>query len=200
MVELTEFVQRRCWELIHIFDEKASGIRDNRPQLIELMKEARQRRFDVIIVYKLDRLARSMKHLVTLLHEFHELDIEFVSLKDSLDLASASGRLLTHLLGAFAEFEADLIRSRVNAGLANARRKGKRLGRPPTLDHSKILNLRETGLSLSAIAMRLGCTKGAVSKSLKKTRLQVVEKRGSCDKKKGVSKTKVLETGLEPPN
>src|SRR5690606_15340854 len=120
--ELTEFEERRGWELIRVLDEKASGTKDNRPHLIELMKAAHQRHFDIVIVYKLDRLARSMKHLVTLLHDFHELGVEFVSLKDSLDLSSASGRLLTHLLGAFAEFEADLIRSRVNAGLANARR------------------------------------------------------------------------------
>ena len=197
-----EFVGRRDWQLVRSFDEKASGTKDNRPQLIELMKDARQRRFDIVLVYKLDRLARSMKHLVTLLHEFHELGIEFVSLKDNLDLSSASGRLLTHLLGAFAEFEADLIRSRVNAGLANARRKGRRLGRPPTLDHAKIKSLRESGLTLSAIAKELGCTKGAVSKTLKKARRQVAENTPNRNAENGVSKTEVLATGFlhSPPH
>ena len=94
------------------------------------MADAKRRRFDIVLVWKLDRFARSLKHLVEAIAEFESLGVQFVSLRDNLDLTTPSGRLMFHVIGAMAEFEKSLIQERVCAGLRNARAKGKRLGRP----------------------------------------------------------------------
>ena len=99
-----------------------------------MLKDARSKRFDVVLCFKMDRLCRSLRDLVITLQDLTELGVEFVAIKDQIDLTTASGRLMTHLLGAFAEFEASLIRERVMSGLANAKAKGKKLGRPRTIN------------------------------------------------------------------
>lgn len=169
--ELTRYVESRGWVIFKIYEDKATGTNGNRPMLKALLKEARERQFDVLVCWKLDRLFRSLKDLIATLQELTEIKIDFISLKDNIDLTTSSGRLMMHLLGAFAEFEASLIRERVRAGMANAKARGKRLGRRPEIDSKRVVELRNQGMSLSSIAKELGVTKGAVSKCLSKLRL-----------------------------
>jgi DNA invertase Pin-like site-specific DNA recombinase len=128
--DLRPFAQSRGWSLVGEYVDHCTGSKESRPELNRLLADARQRKFDVIVVWKLDRFARSLKHLVVALAEFESLGVQFVSLKDNLDLTTASGRLMFQIIGAMAEFERSLIQERVRAGLRNARAKGKRLGRP----------------------------------------------------------------------
>jgi DNA invertase Pin-like site-specific DNA recombinase len=128
--DLRPFAESRGWQLVGEYIDRVSGSKESRPELNRLMADAKQRKFDVVCVWKLDRFARSLKHLVVALAEFESLGVQFVSLKDNLDLTTASGRLMFQIIGAMAEFERSLIQERVRAGLRNARAKGKRLGRP----------------------------------------------------------------------
>src|ERR1700674_267367 len=125
------------------------------------MADAHKRRFDVVLVWKLDRFGRSLRHLVNALAEFESLGIAFVSLSDNLDLSTPSGRLMFQIIGAMAEFERELIRERVKAGLRNARAKGRKLGRPRTpVDESRVQALRDSGDSWRTIAGKLGVGMG----------------------------------------
>ena len=164
--ELEEFAKHRGWTVVQVFTDKASGTNRNRPQLKAMMMAVRCRHVDIVLCWKLDRFFRSLKDMVVTLQELTDLDVAFVSLKDQIDLTTASGRLMMHLLASFAEFEGALIRERVCAGLANAKRKGRRLGRPKTRDDEKILALRAEGLSHRQIAAQLGISKGSVQKCL----------------------------------
>lgn len=129
--DLRPFAGARGWQLLaDPYVDRLTGSVEARPALNRLMADARSRKFDVIVVWKLDRFARSLKHLVNALAEFEALGIAFVSLRDSLDLTTPSGRLMFHVIAAMAEFEKSLIQERVCAGLRNARAKGKQLGRP----------------------------------------------------------------------
>jgi DNA invertase Pin-like site-specific DNA recombinase len=173
--EITAFVESRGWQIFKVYEDKETGTTSRRAALSEMLAAVRERKVDIVITWKLDRLFRSLKDLITVLHEFHELGVAFVALKDQIDKTTAAGRLMTHLLGAFAEFEASLIRERVRSGLANARRKGVTLGRPKTIDVERVLELRKQGHSLSEIATQLGITKSGVSKTLSKLALQMPE-------------------------
>ncbi len=108
--ELIEFIGRRGWRLHRVYEEKATGTNSNRPELKQLLKAAHERQFDCLVIWKLDRLFRSLKGLVTTIQDFQALGISFISLKDQIDLTTPSGRLMVHMLGAFAAFEASLIR------------------------------------------------------------------------------------------
>lgn len=164
--ELVEYVKARKWNLYRIYEDKATGTDAERPLFKQLMKDSRERKIDIIVCWKLDRLFRSLKHLILTIQELSELGIEFISLKDNIDLTTSSGRLLMHIIGAFAQFEADIIRERVASGLENAKRKGIRLGRPQEIDRTQVLELKKQGLSLNQIAKRLGVSKSGVHKSL----------------------------------
>ena len=129
--DLRKYVGRRGWGEAVEYADKASGAKDSRPALDALLKAARRREIDVVVVWRLDRLGRSLKHLLDVLHELTALGVGFVSLNEGIDATTPAGRLQLHLLGAFAEFERARIQERVRAGLARARREGKRLGRPP---------------------------------------------------------------------
>ena len=121
------------------------------------MAAAQGRKFDVLLVWKLDRFARSLKHLVNALAEFEAMGIAFVSLRDNLDLTTPAGRLMFQIIGAMAEFERAMIQERVRAGLRNAKSKGVRLGRPRVfVSESRIDALRGSGASWRAIAKELG--------------------------------------------
>jgi len=164
---LREYCQARGWSVgSEIIDHGFSGGTDKRPGLRQLMSLVRARRVDVVVVTKLDRLARSLRHLVALLDEFSALGIQFVSIGDQLDMTTASGRLMLHLIGAFAEFERAMIRERTVAGLVYARSQGKTLGRPRIRDDVPILALRAEGLSYRAIAKRLAVSRGAIYRAL----------------------------------
>jgi DNA invertase Pin-like site-specific DNA recombinase len=168
--ELREYVQRRGWSSVAEFiDQGVSGTRDSRPALDRMAKAAKMREFDCLVVWKLDRLGRSLRHLVNVIADLESLGIAFVSLKDSIDLSTPSGRLMFGVIAAMAQFERDLIRERVVAGLAAARRRGRVGGRrskitPLTL--REIQAFRGQGLSMIQIADRLGLSAATVSRAL----------------------------------
>jgi DNA invertase Pin-like site-specific DNA recombinase len=163
-----QFAEARGWQVFDDYvDQGVSGSKDSRPELNRLMADAKRRKFDVVLVWKLDRFGRSLRHLVNALAEFESLGIAFVSLSDNLDLSTASGRLMFNIIGAMAEFERALIQERVKAGIRNARAKGKRIGRPRKIvDTVRIAQLRSQGRSLRAIASELGLSLGLVRASL----------------------------------
>src|SRR6516165_9143955 len=129
--DLRDYCRSRRWESAgEYLDIGQSGAKDSRPELNRLMADAHQRKFDVVLTWKLDRFGRSLMHLVNALAELETRGVAFVSLKDNVDLSTPSGRLMFQIIGAMAEFERSLITERVRAGLRNAKAKGKRLGRP----------------------------------------------------------------------
>jgi DNA invertase Pin-like site-specific DNA recombinase len=162
--ELREYCERRGWNVAgEYIDTGICGAKDRRPELDRLMVDAHKRRFDVVAVWKFDRFARSVSHLLRALDTFRVLGIEFVSLSESLDTATPAGRMVFTVLGAVAELERSLIAERVRAGLRNARAKGKRLGRPRVaVDSARIGHLRAQGLSWATIAAELGIGEGTV--------------------------------------
>jgi DNA invertase Pin-like site-specific DNA recombinase len=162
LIELREYAATRKWQVVGEFvDVGVSGSNSSRPQLDAMMRLAKARKVDVIAVWKLDRFGRSLRHLVNALGELEAVGVGFISLRDSLDFSTPAGRLMFHVIAAMAEFERELIRERVNAGLATARRKGIKLGRPRLRrDHDKqaktIRRMRSDGQSYRQIATALG--------------------------------------------
>ena len=156
--ELREYAALRGWSVTREYtDTGISGSKDSRPALNQLMADASRRKFDAVMVWKLDRFGRSLRHLVNALAELEALGVAFISLRDNLDLGTPSGRLMFQIIGAMAEFERSLIQERVKAGLRNAKAKGKRLGRPRVVvDQVEVLALRNSGASWRAIAEKLG--------------------------------------------
>lgn len=167
---LREFTGARGWIITaEIVDHGYSGGTDKRPGLIELMALVRARKVDVVVVAKLDRLFRSLKHMIGALEEFEALGVKFVSLGDSFDMSTPAGRMLVHILASFGEFERALIRERTLAGLAHARSQGRIGGRPRTVDEKRIRELRAKGLSIRKIATELGVSKSSVHASVQKS-------------------------------
>lgn len=169
LAESRDYCQRRGLEVVGEYvDHGISGAREHRPQLDRLVSDAHQRRFDAVLVWKLDRFGRSLKHLVNALAEFEALGITFISLRDNLDLSTPSGRLMFQIIGAMAEFERALIRERVKAGIFHARARGKRIGRPKALVDCQAVNgLRAEGKSLRTIAAMLGVPVARVRRVLR---------------------------------
>src|ERR1700720_1374368 len=145
--ELEEYCQRKGWQIHDIYvDNGVSGKKDSRPQLNRMMQDAHERRFDVVVVWRFDRFARSVSHLLRALETFGALGIQFVSLSEQVDTSTPTGKMVFTVLGAVAELERNLIVERVRAGLRHARAKGKQLGRPRKhVDAAEIRLLRAAG-------------------------------------------------------
>ena len=126
---LRERCIRENWEY-QIFQEFASGSKESRPELDRMMFRIRNKEFDAVMVWRLDRLGRSVKHLLQLIEEFKNKKVKFISLTEGFDTTTPQGELFFHIAGAFAQFERKLIQERINAGLNRARAEGKKLGRP----------------------------------------------------------------------
>jgi DNA invertase Pin-like site-specific DNA recombinase len=156
--ELREFCKRRQWEVVEEFtDAGVSGSKESRPALNRLLADAKRRKFDAVLVYRYDRFARWLRQLVNALSEFDALGIHFVSLHEGVDTSTPNGRLVFGIFASIAEFERELIRGRVRSGLAAARARGKKLGRPRVcVDRARIATLRTQGLSWANIADELG--------------------------------------------
>src|SRR6266567_791549 len=167
LAELREYAGRRGWQIVEEFtDQGVSGCKESRPALNRLMSDACRRRFDAVLVWKIDRFGRSLKHLVHALAQLAALGVAFTRLRHTLDLSTPSGRLMFQIIGAMAEFERALIQERVRAGLRNARNKGKRLGRPPViLDISRIAALRAQGLSWAEIKGETEISRGTAQRA-----------------------------------
>ena len=161
--ELRRYLDARGWTAVEYVDKGVSGAKDRRPALDELVRDAKRRRFDVLVCWRLDRLGRNLKHLITLLEELQSLGVAFVSLAEGIDATTAAGKLQMHILGAIAEFERERIRERVLAGLQRARTQGKRLGRPRAIVSAERLQ-RVDGLSAHVAAVRLGVSRSTVKR------------------------------------
>jgi len=169
--ELRAYCQRRQWEVAEEFiDAGISGAKESRPALNRLLADAKMRKFDTVLVYRYDRFARSLRQLVNALAEFDALGIHFVSLHEGADTSTPNGRLVFGIFASIAEFERELIRSRVRSGLAAARAKGKRLGRPKVaVDSARVVALRRAGHSWREITLQTGWTKGTAQRSVQAT-------------------------------
>lgn len=166
--QMKEYIKNRKWKLTVEFQEVGSGVK-TRPKREELLAMARRREIDAILVWKLDRFGRSLADLITALTELRDLNVVFVSLTESLDFSTPSGRAMAGMLSTFAEFERDMIHERVKAGMANARENGKTHGRPRTaaLKTDKIKGLKAAGLNNSQIAKKLKVSRASVIGILK---------------------------------
>jgi DNA invertase Pin-like site-specific DNA recombinase len=155
--ELREYAKNRDFVIVGEYVDRMSGSKDSRPGLNRMMADAAQRKFDAVLVWKLDRFGRSLRHLVNAIADLEAVGVAFISLRDNLDLTTPSGRLMFQIIGAMAEFERSLIQERVRAGLRNAKAKGRRLGRPEVVvDKNAISALREAGHSWRDVAEKLG--------------------------------------------
>ena len=166
--EIREYCERRAWQVVaEKVDAGISGAKEKRPELNRLMADAYRRRFDAVVVWKFDRFARSVSHLLRALENFKALGIEFVSLSEQVDTSTPTGKMVFTVLGAVAELERSLIAERVRAGLRNARAEGKRLGRPRVdVDHARIDELRAQGWPWAAIAREMGIGEGTVRRAV----------------------------------
>jgi len=169
---LREFCKARGWTIAHEYaDTGVSGSKESRPQLDALVKDAKRRKFDAVLVYKLDRFGRSTRHLINSLAEFDSLGVAFVSLSDSLDMSTPQGRLMFHVIAAMAEFERSLITERVNSGIKRAQANGIHCGRPKgsglTVDVVAIRARIAAGESLRGVARSLEVSPALLSKRLK---------------------------------
>jgi DNA invertase Pin-like site-specific DNA recombinase len=167
--ELREYVEKRGWTYVLYRDKGESGAKDNRPALNTLLNDLRRRKLDVVVVWKLDRLARSLKQLLTIGEECRSLGVDLVSLRQNIDTTLPAGRLTFQILGAVAEFERELLRERVKAGMAQARRTGKHVGRPAlrrfhVADIERIRRLRSEGVSVRKLAKDFETTQWMVAR------------------------------------
>jgi len=160
---LRDYAAHRGFNIVEEYrDEGISGSKDSRPALDRLMKDARGRKFDLVIVARFDRFARSVSHLLRALEEFSHLGIDFVSLSESVDTSTPMGKMIFTVLGAVAELERNLIKERIHMGLGRARKQGKQLGRPKRLfDHERAQSMLQT-MSAREVARQLGVSRGVI--------------------------------------
>jgi len=177
LLDLRRYCTERGWQTTKEYlDKGLSGTKDNRPALNQLMNDGRKKRFDLVLVWRFDRFARSTKHLLLAMEEFKNLGIDFVSYQENIDTTSPLGAAIFTIISAVAQLERDIIAERVKSGLRRARESGKRLGRPTlSVDEKTVLRLKSKGLSQRQIAARLGISKTSVSRRLQE-KVKVVQK------------------------
>ena len=163
--ELRRYVQARGWTAVEYVDRGVSGAKDRRPALDQLMADAASRRIDVVVCWRLDRFGRNLRHLVVAIEELTAAGVAFVSIGESIDTTSLTGRLLLGVLGSFAQFERERIRERVLAGMARARAQGKHLGRPRRKVNPAALEAVR-GLPIREAARRLGVSRSSAQRLL----------------------------------
>jgi len=161
--ELREYCEKRGWNYVLYEDKGQSGAKNDRPALNAMLTDLRKRKFDVVVVWALDRLARSLKQLLSISEECRLLGVDLVSLRQNIDTTLPAGRLTFQILGAVAEFERELLRERVKAGMAQARRSGKHVGRPALrqfqpCEIQRMRELRSQGTSVRKLATDFGTT------------------------------------------
>ena len=161
LIDLRRYCAARGWDATEYVDTGVSGAKDRRPALDQLMTDARRRKVDTVVVWRLDRFGRNLRHLITAIEELNAAGVSFVSMGENIDTASPTGRLLLGIMGSFAEFERERIRERIHAGLARARRQGQKLGRKRQriglrdLQRVASLSVREAGKVLGVPASRV---------------------------------------------
>lgn len=169
MNDLERYSKERGLNVFKVYkDNGVSGTKETRPALSELMNDAKKRKFDIVLVWRFDRFARSTKHLVTALYEFRNLGIDFMSYQENIDTSSPLGEAIFTIISAMSKLERDIIAERVKGGLRKARANGKRLGRPESeADTDRIVEHKEQGKSIREIAKEMGLSRGKVERTLK---------------------------------
>jgi DNA invertase Pin-like site-specific DNA recombinase len=166
--DLRQMAAQRGFEIVAEYTDRISGVKARRPGLDQMMKEARQGRFDIVLTWASDRIARSVKHFLDVLDELNRLNIEFVSFREQLDTGGPLGRAIVVIIGAVAELERNLIIERVRAGMRRARLEGRPIGRKPLeLDHTAILRDRQRGHSLGQLARTYRVSRTTVHRVLR---------------------------------
>ncbi len=165
---LRRLAEQRGWSIVGEYvDQGVSGSKDRRPELDKLMKDVHRGRLDLVACWRFDRFARSVRHLVLALDEFRAKGVDFVSVHDGIDTSTPAGRFSFTIIAAVAELERELIRERTRAGLASARQRGARLGRPPvTFDLDLAAKLRADGRSIRWIAKKMGLKVATLHRAL----------------------------------
>jgi DNA invertase Pin-like site-specific DNA recombinase len=177
LLDLRQMAAQRGYEIVREYTDRISGAKARRPGLDEMMRDARRGRFDVVLVWASDRIARSVKHFLEVLDELNRLNIEFVSFREQIDTGGPLGRALVVIVGAIAELERSLIIERVRAGMRRARLEGRHIGRKPLeLDHASILRDRERGQSLGQLAKGHGVSRTTIHRVLREHAATVLEK------------------------
>ncbi len=160
--ELEKVAKRMGWTITEVYADTISGAKAKRPELDKLLKSAMRKEIDVVMAWSVDRLGRSLQHLITLLSDIQSKNVDLYLHQQGIDTTTPSGKMMYQMCGVFAEFERSMIQERVKAGLARAKAQGKKLGRPtvPPITVRKIQNLRASGLSIRAISRKTGVSVG----------------------------------------
>lgn len=172
LLDLRRYAADRDWKIFKEYvDEGISGTKDSRPALNELMDDAKKRRFDVVLVWRFDRFARSTKHLILALEEFKNLGIDFVSYQENIDTSSPLGAAIFTIISAVAQLERDIISERVKSGLRKAKQNGKTLGRPrgTSVDVGLAQKLRREGLSMERIATQMNTSPASIWRAVSRS-------------------------------
>ena len=164
VIKLKQVAERNGWDLETVYSDTISGAKSKRPELEKMMQSVMRKEVDIVMVWSVDRLGRSLQHLITLLSDIHSKDVDLYLHQQGIDTTTPSGKMMFQMLGVFSEFERGMIQERVKAGLERARSEGKRLGRPtiPPITVRKIQSLRASGLSYRAISRKTGISLGKV--------------------------------------
>jgi DNA invertase Pin-like site-specific DNA recombinase len=166
--DLHALAQQRGFEIVEEYTDRISGAKARRPGLDQLLKDARRRRFDVVLVWASDRIARSVRHLLDVLDELNRLNVEFISFRENIDTGGPLGRAMIVIIGAIAELERNLIIERVRAGMRRAKLEGRRIGRAPLeVDRPALLRDRAGGMTLAEVAKAHRISKASVCRVLK---------------------------------
>jgi DNA invertase Pin-like site-specific DNA recombinase len=177
LLDLRQMASRRGYEIAQEYTDKISGTKAKRPGLDTMMADARRGRFDVVLVWASDRIARSVKHFLDVLDELNRLKIEYVSFRENIDTGGPLGRAIVVIIGAVAELERNLIIERVRAGMRRARLEGQHIGRNPlVLDNLAIQQDRQRGQSLRQIAIGHRVSTATVQRVLRQYPIQVLDK------------------------
>ncbi len=169
LYDLRTLANQRGFEIVEEYTDRISGAKARRPGLDQMLQDARQRQFDVVLVWASDRIARSVRHFLEVLDEFNHLGIEFVSFRENIDTGGPLGRAVIVIIGAIAELERNLIIERVRAGMRRAKLEGRRIGRAPLdVDRQAVIRDRGRGLSLTDIAQAHRISRASVSRIIKK--------------------------------
>ncbi|MBV8116301.1 MAG: recombinase family protein [Silvibacterium sp.] len=175
--DLRQMAAQRGYEIVAQFTDRISGVKARRPGLDALMRDARRGRFDVVLVWASDRIARSVKHFLDVLDELNRLNIEFISFREQIDTGGPLGRAIVVIIGAIAELERNLIIERVRAGMRRARLEGRPIGRRPLeLDHIAILRDRQRGQSLGQLAKSYRVSRTTIHRVLREHAPTTLEK------------------------